>query len=162
MPYKDRSKHKQSRLKMIYTNMCTRCNNPNVKVYPRYGGRGIKVCEEWRTFKGFEEWALANGYRDDLTLDRIDNDKGYSPDNCRFVTYMENNQNRRDNRNVTYNGVTKCVTQWARELGIEQTVLCYRLNHWSVEEAFTKPVDHRKTGRKRGTESRNKTTSTSD
>ncbi len=158
----NKGRTKPSRLYRMWTNMGTRCNNPNNRAYHRYGGRGIRICDEWHSFKQFEKWALSNGYREGLTIDRIDNDKGYSPDNCRFVTYRENNQNRGNNRNVTYNGVTKCVTQWARELGIGQTVLCYRLNHWSVEEAFTRPIDYRKTGRKRGTESRNKTTSTSD
>ena len=140
-------KGKASRLRCIWTNMCTRCGNPNSPRYADYGGRGIAVCEEWRhTFAPFEKWALENGYNDTLTLDRIDNSKGYCPDNCRFVTYAKNNQNRRDNVILEFNGESHCLTEWSRIMGIGQSVLSSRLKRgWSVEKALTFPVDHRKT-----------------
>ena len=76
--------------------MRARCNNPNHSRYKDYGGRGIRICAEWNRFDAFREWALINGYREDLTLDRMDNDKGYEPSNCRWATYKEQRHNRRN------------------------------------------------------------------
>lgn len=87
-----------TRLHNAWANMKYRCLNPNADCYENYGGRGITVCEEWiNSYEAFRDWALSNGYTDDLTLDREDNNGNYEPDNCRWVTYTTQNNNRRDN-----------------------------------------------------------------
>lgn len=86
----------RTRLYRILTGMKSRCYNPQSHKYPLYGARGITVCDEWKnSFQAFYEWAIANGYSDDLSIDRIDNDRGYSPNNCRWSTVTEQNRNRR-------------------------------------------------------------------
>lgn len=100
-----RFKHGESqktRLNSIWNSMKARCNIPSVKSYPRYGARGIKICREWESFVTFRDWALANGYADNLTIDRIDNDGSYSPENCRWVTLRENVNNQTKTRFVQY------------------------------------------------------------
>nr|WTB12094.1 HNH endonuclease [Streptomyces antimycoticus] len=89
-------KHGQytSRLHRIWTGMRFRCSSPNTRSAHRYVGRGITVCDEWQDFAVFRDWALANGYADGKEIDRRDNDRGYSPDNCRWVTKLENLANR--------------------------------------------------------------------
>lgn len=92
-------KQNGGRLHRIYSGMKSRCNNPNATGYQNYGGRGIKVCAEWQSdFWAFHAWAVNNGYADGLTIDRMDNDKGYSPDNCRWVTPAEQNRNKRNTK----------------------------------------------------------------
>lgn len=100
------------------------------------------MCEEWASFIVFYEWAMQNGYADNLTIDRIDNDKGYSPENCRWVTYTDQNNNQRSNCLVEYNGETHTIAEWSRILNINYETLKSRLHkyHLSVEEAFTKKV----------------------
>lgn len=128
-----------TRLYRIYRDMRNRCNGLKKKDYDNYYARGITYCKEWETFEGFRDWALSNGYRDDLTIDRIDVDGNYEPSNCRWITRAEQNSNTRQNRFITYNGETHTLKQWADILGIKRTTLTSRLDlyHWSVEEAFT-------------------------
>lgn len=134
----------KTRLYRIWTYMRRRCNDPKDKDFNNYGARGIKVCKEWNEdFIAFREWALTNNYQENLTLDRIDNGQGYFPENCRWVTNKEQNNNRRSNRLIEYEGVTKTVAQWAEELHMERHALLYRLNNWSVEEAFKKSLQRR-------------------
>ena len=118
-----------------------RCHNPSTKDYPRYGGRGIEVCQEWRdSFEAFRDWALANGYRDDLTIERKDTDGDYCPENCCWATQREQANNRRNNRIVEYKGERKTVAEWAECTGIGYETLRQRLNNgWDVERAMTTP-----------------------
>lgn len=136
----------RSRLYVIWTGIKQRCTNPNNIEFPRYGGRGITVCDEWsNSFEAFRDWALANGYSDELSIDRKENNGPYSPENCRWATPVEQSNNTRKNRNLTYNGETHSVSEWARILGVNQSTLNMRLNkyNWSVEDALTKGVRKR-------------------
>jgi hypothetical protein len=102
-----------------YTNMKDRCYNPNYELYHRYGGRGIKVCDEWlESFVPFKKWALENGYQEGLTLDRIDNDGNYCPENCRWATVREQANNRSTNRFVKVNNEVDTLANWVRRTGL--------------------------------------------
>lgn len=128
-----------TRLFSIWHGMKKRCYEKKHNNYTNYGGRGIGVCSEWKeSFIAFKSWAEANGYKDNLTLDRIDNNKNYCPENCRWLTIKEQQSNRRNNHWVTYKGITKTATQWASELGITRQGLLYRLKVYSVGTAFHK------------------------
>lgn len=132
-----------TRLYRIWFSMKCRCHKPSAPDYDRYGGRGITVCEEWRnSFQAFYEWSMSNGYGDDLTIDRIDNEKGYSPTNCRWANKETQNNNTRRNFYITYDGETLTISQWAKKLGIKKNTLYSRLTKygWSVKETFSKAV----------------------
>lgn len=111
-PYKNGSWVRNPRLYSLWGSMVHRCENKKRDSYQRYGGRGITVCEEWHDANLFMDWAENNGYKPGLQLDRIENDKGYSPDNCRWVTAKENARNTRRNRHLTINGEKKTVAEW--------------------------------------------------
>ena len=127
-----------SRLYTIWQAMKDRCYNVNFKRYKDYGGRGVAVCDEWKNdFKAFHDWAKNNGYADNLSIDRIDVNGNYEPNNCRFITLKQQNRNRRSNINVNINGVTKCLTEWCETLGVKYPTALYRIHHnWSVERAL--------------------------
>ena len=130
----------RDRLDIIHFNMIQRCTNPNSAYFPRYGGRGITVCHEWRTRNNFKEWALSHGYRNDLTIDRIDNDKGYSPDNCRWVTPSQNCCNRSTTHFVTAFGKRQSLMEWSRELNISYNTLKKRVtDHHEDGEYLLRP-----------------------
>lgn len=106
---------KRTRLYSIWLGMRERCSYEKNVNYPAYGGRGIKVCEEWnKDFCKFQEWALANGYTESLTIDRIDADKGYNPQNCQWIPMLENRIKQRKSRLFSFNGMTKSLTAWAK------------------------------------------------
>lgn len=117
------------KLYMQWRSMIDRCKDTRLKVWSVYGGRGITVCDEWaNSFEAYRDFAYANGYKDGLTIDRINNEDGYFPDNVRFVTCKENQRNKRNNRNVTIGGVTRCVSAWAEIFHLTRTVFTNRLN----------------------------------
>ncbi len=129
-----------TRLYEIWCGMKKRCYNSKDKRYKNYGGRGITVCNEWRSsFESFYEWATANGYSDSLTIDRVDVNGNYCPENCRFVTALEQARNTTRNHFVTAFGETKTISEWAETSGISQDVIKDRLNklHWTPEEAVS-------------------------
>lgn len=118
--------------------MVQRCVNPNSNTWERYGGRGITVCERWRSFDAF--YADMGDPPPGMTIERIDNDSGYSPENCRWATSTEQVRNRRVTTLLEYDGVTKPLADWADDLGVHYTVLHFRLKRgWSVEKAVTTP-----------------------
>lgn len=129
-----------TRLYNIWQSMKQRCSLPSTSCYKYYGGRGIKVCEEWQKFEPFYHWAISNGYADNLTIDRINVNGNYEPSNCRWITIKEQASNTRRNHHITFNGETKTVKEWADKLGINHSTLLERLKRWdSVEEALTIP-----------------------
>jgi hypothetical protein len=135
-----------SKLYRVWNCMNQRCFNQKAQKYENWGGRGISVCEEWRTFAPFQEWALSNGYSEGLTLDRKDNDGNYCPDNCRWSTYAEQNRNRRGNRWITFGGKTQVLEDWAKDLDIAACNLINRLNKWPLERALTeRPIKRSRT-----------------
>ena len=137
-------KHGQSntRLYHIWQNMKKRCYDSTNKDYARYGQRGIKICKRWlNDFSSFYEWSYKHGYNDTLTIDRVDINKSYTPNNCRWVTPQEQAYNRCTNRNIVYNNENKPIAYWAKQFNISEVVIAYRLGRgWSVEQTLETPV----------------------
>lgn len=135
-----------TRLYEIWHGMKQRCNNPNSKDARNYYNRGISICREWsESFEVFRDWALLNGYRDDLSIDRIDVNGDYSPDNCKWSTAKEQCRNTRFNHLLTFNGKTQPIASWADETGIDYYTLAKRIEKgWTAERALTQPVEHSK------------------
>lgn len=127
-----------TRLRHIYDDMKSRCNNKNNLAYKNYGKRGIKVCEEWQNdFETFYNWAISHNYKENLTIDRIDNNGNYEPSNCQWITQDEQNRNKRNIILLTYNGETKMLKEWAKEYGLELSTLRTRINRgWNIERAL--------------------------
>jgi hypothetical protein len=118
------------KLQGVHNSIIQRCTNPNNKDYKHYGGRGIGVCAEWNKGAGskkFIEWAINNEYRIGLTIDRIDNDGDYSPENCRWVDMKTQCSNRRTTKKITYNNETLSMCQWGKRLGISGDAIAYQL-----------------------------------
>lgn len=127
-------------LRRRYYHIKDRCYNPNNKAYKRYGGRGIKMCDEWfNDYFSFEKWALENGYKPELQIDRVDNDGNYCPENCKFVTNKENSQHKCSTRYFTLNGKTQNLTQWCEEMDMPRATVATRIDRygWDFERAIT-------------------------
>lgn len=124
----------------VWRAMLDRCINPNHKAYVNYGGRGITVCDEWLVFENFIRDMGTQPFKG-ASIDRTDNNKGYSADNCRWANSATQNRNRRSNRLLTINGETQPVCVWSERSGVRHNTICYRLDHgWDNELAvFTKP-----------------------
>ena len=137
--------HGKSHTKEYYTwsGMINRCRNPNDYKYPDYGGRGIVVCRRWSKFENFLE---DMGPRPDgHELDRINNNEGYRPNNCRWVTRKDNTRNKRNNHLITFQNITKSMIEWSEITNISFSALNHRLNRdgWSIERALTTPLRQR-------------------
>lgn len=133
----------KTRLYHIWRDMKARCYNENHTHYDRYGGRGITICDDWlSSFIEFKKWALSKGYNDTLTIDRIDNDKSYSPENCHCVTWKEQQRNRKSN--VLING--KSLVELVEKSGLPYMTVWRRIKiyGWSVEQALTTPIRGKK------------------
>lgn len=132
----------KTRIRFIYNNMKARCYNSNDKGYKNYGGRGIKICDEWlNDFINFYNWAMSNGYKDNLTIDRIDVNGNYEPNNCKWANYEEQMNNRTNTIKLEYKGITKTLTQWAKEYNIPIETLRCRINRgWDIDRALKEKV----------------------
>lgn len=128
-----------------------RCLDKNCKAYQKYGAVGITICDEWKNdFVAFMNWSYQNGFKEGLSLDRIDGSKGYSPDNCRWITWKGQCNNRRSNIKITYQGKTQNLVQWCEELGLRYQLVWQRMRRgMTFEEAATMPlVEYRSHPRK--------------
>lgn len=135
---------RHSKLYLKWQNIKKRCLNPNAANYKNYGGREnnpVTVYSEWaNSFKAFYDWSINNGYKDGLSIDRIDNNKGYSPQNCRWVTLKEQANNKTTNKMIDYKEKTQSLSNWANELEMDYSLLYLRLKRgWPIEKAFSTP-----------------------
>lgn len=137
-----RATHKMTntRIYKIWQNMLSRCKNKNIPRYKDYGKRGIKVCDRWQKFENF--YTDMGECPENLTLDRIDNDKGYFPENCKWSTRAEQVNNARSNIVIEYNNQQLNLSQWARKIGIKYTTLWNRIkkSNWCIEKALTEEI----------------------
>lgn len=124
------TKHGESntRLYHVWQGMKQRCEYQRHKNYPQYGGRGIALCSEWQNYENFKTWAINNGYKEGLSIDRINSDLGYEPDNCRWVDSITQARNKRNNHKINFNGETLTVSEWAQRLGVAPGTIRYRNN----------------------------------
>lgn len=131
-----------SRLYSIWCGMKARCTNPKNPEYGQYGGRGIKICSEWQQFENFAVWAFSNGYSDELSIDRINVNGNYSPQNCRWATSFEQQNNKQYNHKLTVYGITHTIAEWAQITGLKYDTIERRVNAygWNDADAVLTPV----------------------
>ena len=138
----DACRGKITRLYRIWHNMKSRCTNVNKPDYKYYGAKGIKICEEWEDYLTFKQWAINNGYADNLTIDRIDSNGNYCPENCRWITIQKQQTNKQSNRILVFNNEAHTISEWAQILNISRGLIKDRIRAgWSVERALTEPVN---------------------
>lgn len=131
-----------SRLYSIWRNAYSRCNNPNAKHYERYGGRGITFHQEWKeNFESFYNWAIENGYEDGLTLERINNNEGYNPNNCKWATRTEQQANRYNTKTTEINGVSRTLSEWAKVSGHKYKTIQRRYQSGDRGERLIRPLE---------------------
>lgn len=132
----------KSRLYRIWCNIISRTENPRIKSYRYYGAKGVKMCDEWRnSFDAFRDWSMSHGYAEHLTIERLDNNKGYSPENCRWATWKEQFNHRTCSHLLTFNGRTQSIALWAEECNLPKGTVYRRLyDGWAIERALTEPV----------------------
>lgn len=132
--------HSNDRLYKLRRGMMQRCNNPKAPGYESYGGRGITICDEWlgeNGFINFYNWAISNGYSDELTIDRIDVNGNYEPSNCRWVTIREQNYNKRSTHYITAFGKTQSMAEWVKEYRLNKSTFYARIKAgWNPEDAI--------------------------
>lgn len=123
----------------VWCGMIERCRNPRWKYY---AGRGIRVCDEWKDFLIFKTWAEKHGYKDGLSIERLDNDKNYCPENCTWIPRNLQGVNKRSNTKYTLNGVTKTLSQWSKDTGIARGTIKARIKYlnWTIEKALTTSI----------------------
>lgn len=130
----------KTRLYKIWLGMKKRCYNPNSERYDHYGGKGIVVCDEWLKWENFKAWANANGYEENLTIERKDYDKDYCPENCEWIPLSQQANNRSMCHLITVNGETHNITEWSKITGLSRACINSRLQRgWSEEKAITTP-----------------------
>lgn len=131
-----------TRLYNIYHKIKARCLNPNYPETQYYMGRGIQMCDEWKNnFIAFKDWALENGYSDDKSIDRIDVNGNYTPENCRWATPKQQSRNRRSNINITINGETHCLLEWCEKLDLNYAAILMRIERgWDPIVAMNTPI----------------------
>ena len=137
-----------SRIYKIWADMKNRCTNVNNRSYSDYGGRGITFCEEWDKFENFYKWSKESGYSDNLTIDRINVDGNYEPDNCRWDTYKQQNDNRRNNIYIEYNNETITLKELSRQTGINYQTLLRRYNKGDRNEKLIRSISKTKSTRR--------------
>jgi hypothetical protein len=137
----------KTRLYSVWFGMKRRCTNHSDKSYPNYGGRGIKICGEWlHDFRAFADWAYGSGYREDLSIERIDNNGDYRPENCRWIPMIDQVKNRRCSKFYFFAGRQMLLPEIAQVSGIHKDTLSYRLRRGDdIETAVSRPL--RPTGR---------------
>ena len=134
--------YNKNRLYHIWYNMKQRCYNVNVKDYKYYGACGIKMCDNWKNdYQLFKKWAINNGYKDDLTIDRINNDGNYEPDNCRWLTIQEQQFNKRNTTYCEFDGVVQSIPKLCKKYKIDDEVVYHRIKRgWNIRKALTTPA----------------------
>jgi hypothetical protein len=133
-----------TKLHYIWIEMRQRCANPKNPKFHHYGGRGITICESWQEFEIFHKWSLETGYKEGLSIDRINNNESYAPNNCRWTTQSKQCNNTRRNKMVTYKGKSQSMADWSRELNVNYNTLRSRArNGWSIKDMFEVPMEGR-------------------
>ena len=131
----------RSRLYHVWADMKNRCSSPKCHAYKHYGARGIKVCDEWMEYEPFRDWSYSNGYAENLTLDRIDVNGDYEPSNCRWATRKEQANNKRGTIKLSYNNITRPLSEWAEKLGVKSSLLYSRLKKgWEIDAILLTPT----------------------